>query len=356
MDNRERDFTQSTIDDIQSQLQGSAEPFTEFQEFINQYGDLFETDLSSMLELDEYLTEYRDFLFNQAPAELERINTAVHELDTQTAASLRGHVEELHALGNTVDMFTDMLNSNFQTLPVRSSYMNLSTADVVNPSLWEQFLAILAQAGLLSLADGPLPFGECLAILYVLAGLGIITYQAIESFSNSGAADNELARTQGKYAAMTDSEIAEQHGIYMDKLKAAIAANDLSAITQYQLELDAINRVMEARKAKKSKDKDGKDVWNGNIDDDEVISNQGNKYNNKKAKKHGEADSHDKDLEHGEPNSSIDIKNKKGEVIRRRWYDSDGNAERDIDYTNHGHPKNHPEVPHEHKWPSSGRD
>ena len=52
----------------------------------------------------------------------------------------------------------------------------------------------------------------------------------------------------------------------------------------------------------------------------------------------------------GKPNSSIDILNKKGEVILRRWFDSDGKAYRDVDMTNHGNPAKHPEWPHEHIW------
>ena len=37
-------------------------------------------------------------------------------------------------------------------------------------------------------------------------------------------------------------------------------------------------------------------------------------------------------------------------IITRRWYDSNGNAYRDVDMTNHGNSKTHPEYPHEHTW------
>ncbi len=52
----------------------------------------------------------------------------------------------------------------------------------------------------------------------------------------------------------------------------------------------------------------------------------------------------------GEPNSSVDIYNRKGELSTRRWYDKNGRVYRDVDMTNHGNPKNHPEYPHEHLW------
>ena len=52
----------------------------------------------------------------------------------------------------------------------------------------------------------------------------------------------------------------------------------------------------------------------------------------------------------GNPNSSVDILDEQGNVIARRWYDANGNAYRDVDMTNHGNSKTHPEYPHEHMW------
>ena len=50
----------------------------------------------------------------------------------------------------------------------------------------------------------------------------------------------------------------------------------------------------------------------------------------------------------GRPNSSVDIQNNQGQIVTRRWFDSRGNQIRDIDLTNHGNPRSHPEVPHQH--------
>ena len=46
----------------------------------------------------------------------------------------------------------------------------------------------------------------------------------------------------------------------------------------------------------------------------------------------------------------MDILDKQGTVATRRWFDSNGNAYRDVDMTNHGNPKMHPKWPHEHIW------
>ncbi|MBE7031468.1 MAG: hypothetical protein E7401_00725 [Ruminococcaceae bacterium] len=52
----------------------------------------------------------------------------------------------------------------------------------------------------------------------------------------------------------------------------------------------------------------------------------------------------------GSPNSSIDIVDENGYIVTRRWYDAQGRAYRDVDFTNHGNPLTHPEWPHEHIW------
>ena len=49
----------------------------------------------------------------------------------------------------------------------------------------------------------------------------------------------------------------------------------------------------------------------------------------------------------GTPNS-VTQKQKNGKVTSERYYDSQGKAYLDIDYTNHGNAKTHPVVPHEH--------
>ena len=51
-----------------------------------------------------------------------------------------------------------------------------------------------------------------------------------------------------------------------------------------------------------------------------------------------------------------------GKLTQERYYDSDGNAYLDIDYSDHGNSKTHPTVPHQHHitWkdgkPHRGKD
>lgn len=51
----------------------------------------------------------------------------------------------------------------------------------------------------------------------------------------------------------------------------------------------------------------------------------------------------------GVPNS-VSKKIVGGYVVTERYYNSKGTAYLDIDYTCHGNPKAHPEVPHIHRW------
>lgn len=47
--------------------------------------------------------------------------------------------------------------------------------------------------------------------------------------------------------------------------------------------------------------------------------------------------------------NSVTQKEKDGKVVTERYYDENGNAYLDIDYTDHGNPKTHPDVPHQHE-------
>lgn len=71
-------------------------------------------------------------------------------------------------------------------------------------------------------------------------------------------------------------------------------------------------------------------------------------WQNKSLKNHSSGDVHNIPFE-GEPNSVFD-KIKDGKVIQRRYYGKTGKPRLDIDLTDHGNSKEHPVVPHYHKW------
>ena len=50
------------------------------------------------------------------------------------------------------------------------------------------------------------------------------------------------------------------------------------------------------------------------------------------------------------PNAIIRLVDQNGNIIRERHFGPDGRAIRDIDFTNHGNPARHPNVPHQHIW------
>ena len=60
--------------------------------------------------------------------------------------------------------------------------------------------------------------------------------------------------------------------------------------------------------------------------------------------------------------NSVSKNYKDGKLDSERYYDGDGNAYLDIDYSDHGNPKTHPIVPHQHHitWkdgePHRGKD
>lgn len=82
------------------------------------------------------------------------------------------------------------------------------------------------------------------------------------------------------------------------------------------------------------------------------ISMRCNFYNSKlvgKVTKYYSYDDHRSISSTGVPNSVIKrISN--GYVVSERYYNENGEAYLDIDYTCHGNPITHPEVPHIHRW------
>nr|WP_280521334.1 RHS repeat-associated core domain-containing protein [Paenibacillus mangrovi] len=70
----------------------------------------------------------------------------------------------------------------------------------------------------------------------------------------------------------------------------------------------------------------------------------------KKVKKIGQVTDNKLPAKNQKPYSYMDRVDSNNKLIQRRFYDSKGNAKRDIDYTDHGNPKEHPKVPHTHVW------
>ncbi|WP_208970483.1 T7SS effector LXG polymorphic toxin [Listeria valentina] len=93
----------------------------------------------------------------------------------------------------------------------------------------------------------------------------------------------------------------------------------------------------------------GSTTFKGSINAKEIIqSNLGKEIDITPSKVHSKVSNNPGPF--GKPNSSIDILNAQGETTTRRFYDRTGKAIRDVDFTNHGNSKMHPEFPHEHKW------
>lgn len=56
----------------------------------------------------------------------------------------------------------------------------------------------------------------------------------------------------------------------------------------------------------------------------------------------------------GAPHSRIDVAGKDGTIKSRRYYNSIGGPQKDIDTTDHGNPKLHPFGTHAHNWDTAG--
>ena len=187
-------------------------------------------------------------------------------------------------------------------------------------SLWEIFSA----ADMVLFARGLPSIGK------ELAQLG---KKAVDDVAEEAVEETVKREVVGETVEKTvKTEVTEEVAENTAKKEVADTAEDLSQNTVEKEE------ALKDSSAIKKGDKIFKET---------VTSNQGNVYNNTPSDNHSITT---KNPIKGEPNSSVDILDKKGNVVRRRWFDSEGNPVRDLDYTNHGNPKTHPEWPHEHIW------
>lgn len=162
-----------------------------------------------------------------------------------------------------------------------------------------------------SLADGTLPVGEVIALGILVVTIYMIHKENQSACEGKAESDDETHGTGKKESADINEEVDNQN----DKAD---------------------------NKSEKDNDKEIK------------VSNQGNEIDVTPA------DNHSTTTENpgvkGEPDSSVDIVDEDGNIKTRRWFDENGNATRDVDMTDHGNSKQHPEVPHEHTWDwSTGR-
>ncbi len=162
-----------------------------------------------------------------------------------------------------------------------------------------------------SLADGTLPVGEVIALGILVVTIYMIHKENQSACEGKAESDDKTHGTGKKESADTNEEVDNQN----DKAD---------------------------NKSEKDNDKGIK------------VSNQGNEIDVTPA------DNHSTTTENpgvkGEPDSSVDIVDEDGNIKTRRWFDENGNATRDVDMTDHGNSKQHPEVPHEHTWDwSTGR-
>ena len=164
-----------------------------------------------------------------------------------------------------------------------------------------------------------------LEFLAWLLGGAVTSYVASKTFDNTG-----LELPEGM-------SIKEQLNLLM-MYGTIVIVKKVQANQTAQNESDADEGTSEAEGKSEEKSKS----------DDTITSNEGNEYNNKPSSNH-KTTNKNPGLK-GEPNSSVDIYDKNGNLVTRRWFGPDGEAVRDIHYTNHGNPKTHPEVPHEHIW------
>lgn len=165
-------------------------------------------------------------------------------------------------------------------------------------------------------------------IIRYIRGLGLIS------------SDSENAKTYYHYVCDEQGSVSRIiRG--EDKENGAAAQDKVSDRVLNHYEYDAFGNTIscEERVANRFRYQSGKKT---------IISTLGNEIDITPSLKHTSVNKNPGP--YGEVNTSVDILDAEGNIKTRRWYDSEGKAYRDVDMSDHGNPKEHPEVPHEHTW------
>lgn len=123
--NRERDFTDATIEDILSNLTGPTEESREFRNFWANYGGCFDTvDFSQeCAQIDEFISRNRYLMSVVTPAKLKEVSARIHELDEAFGRDIAQTSEELRAYGKKLDALAEAISS--KGFPVSFEKSNL---------------------------------------------------------------------------------------------------------------------------------------------------------------------------------------------------------------------------------------
>ena len=159
--------------------------------------------------------------------------------------------------------------------------------------------------------------------------------------------------TAGMVAGMVASGVTAKglNGIEAEANKLAKAPKGIDGVTEgagnLAEDVGKAGKGLEgaAKGAKSAAEDAGKVVESGKKT---IISTLGNEIDITPSLKHTSVNKNPGP--YGEVNTSVDILDAEGNIKTRRWYDSEGKAYRDVDMSDHGNPKEHPEVPHEHTW------
>jgi len=135
--NRERDFTQTTLQDIRDNLRGETIPYRELSQFWTANGDVFDiADPAQEIQfLESTMTDLRGWMSEEAPKALDNIEADICQLDTNYAVRCDEVTEEIVTYGIVVDLLIEAIGSeNFAAAFSKAAMSNRIKQEA--PSIW----------------------------------------------------------------------------------------------------------------------------------------------------------------------------------------------------------------------------
>ena len=226
--------------------------------------------------------------------------------------------------------------------PILEELMNRKTRDKVSDE---------SQAGYLGVKFADLS-REAIQMYNMPAGAFVMDVVSGGAADNAGIQKSDIITKLDGQKVSSKADINDKLQYYTAGMVAGMVASGVTAKGLNGIEAEA-NKLAKAPKgidgvskgAESAAEDAGKIVESGKKT---IISTLGNEIDITPSLKHTSVNKNPGP--YGEVNTSVDILDAEGNIKTRRWYDSEGKAYRDVDMSDHGNPKEHPEVPHEHMW------
>lgn len=155
LQNRKRDFTEETLNDIRANLQSPTDPYRDLSRWWQEYGEIFDNvDPSSEIAyLESHMSEFRELMGFIAVKALDTIVADVESVQTTFVTQSNGIKDLIVEYGNAVDILIETISdknfaTNFNKVEVMKSIIGVTPLSYAEKLAKDEYISdIINQYG-----------------------------------------------------------------------------------------------------------------------------------------------------------------------------------------------------------------